>query len=278
MKYTGNDISVLMSVYKRTKPEELSDAVRSVINEQSVVPYELILVIDGPISDELMQVIMELDVNKMNIIQLSTNKGLSNALNEGLKLAKTVLIARMDSDDIAVPDRFEKQLKAFNANEKLAVYGGGVLEFEKYVSDATAARILPETDHEIRSFLKVRSPFNHPTVMFKTKIIQENNGYLEMGNLEDYFLWLRLSLVSGIEFGNSSDIFVNMRGGEALYTRRGSLNYIKQILTLRTWMFQHKIIGIFGFIEGLLTNSIVAILPVKIRKIIYGLFLRKNIE
>lgn len=276
MQYSEKDISVLMSVYKETKAEEFGEAVRSVMSEQKRIPYKLVLVIDGPISDELMTEIKRLSVNKSTVIQLETNKGLSHALNEGLKEVQTLLVARMDSDDIARPDRFEKQLKAFNTNERLAVYGGGVSEFENTVADATRTRIMPETNNKIRDFLKFRSPFNHPTVMFKKKIIQENGGYLYMGSLEDYFLWLRLSLITDIDFGNTSDILVDMRGGESLYTRRGSIKYIKQIIVLRTWMLRHKVVGLFGFTVGILINSLVAILPVKIRKIIYKLFLRKK--
>lgn len=278
MKYTGNDVSVLMSVYKNTRLDEFCDAVRSVMSEQSMPPLELIIVIDGPISDELEQSIMLLDKRKVNVVKLPVNRGLSYALNEGLKLAKTELIARMDSDDISSSDRFEKQVNAFNLNSNLSVYGGSVLEFQKTIEDANTKRIMPESDLEIRKLLRFRSPFNHPTVMFKTQLIKENNGYLAMGNLEDYFLWARLSLIPNVEFGNSTDVFVNMRAGENLYKRRGSLAYIKSFFTFRKWMFQHNIISLSEMITGLIINTSVSFLPVKLRKTIYVLFLRQKIE
>lgn len=267
-----------MSVYKNTRLDEFCDAVRSVMSEQSMPPLELIIVIDGPISDELEQSIMLLDKRKVNVVKLPVNRGLSYALNEGLKLAKTELIARMDSDDISSSDRFEKQVNAFNLNSNLSVYGGSVLEFQKTIEDANTKRIMPESDLEIRKLLRFRSPFNHPTVMFKTQLIKENNGYLAMGNLEDYFLWARLSLIPNVEFGNSTDVFVNMRAGENLYKRRGSLAYIKSFFTFRKWMFQHNIISLSEMITGLIINTSVSFLPVKLRKTIYVLFLRQKIE
>ena len=104
--------SVLISVYCREKATHLNDALLS-IWEQTLTPTEVVLVKDGPLTDELEQVINDFKnrYNAIRIVALPQNVGLGAALNEGLKHCSYELVARMDSDDICKPIRFEKQVQ-----------------------------------------------------------------------------------------------------------------------------------------------------------------------
>lgn len=279
--YTGEDITVLMSVYRKTSPEELRMSYESITIEQTVSPTKAVLIIDGDITDDLEKMIYKLKQIKtvdLTIVRMENNGGLAIALDSGLKAVKTELIARMDSDDISINERIEIQLNEFNTNPKLAVFGGSVLEFEKEVADGILVRQMPENDKDIRSFSKYRSPFNHPTVMFKLDVIEAAGGYIPLGTFEDYYLWVRLLTLPNIEFKNTKKVFVNMRAGRDMYARRASKGYINNVVKLRWWMVKHKIVNIFEFIIGIFMNITSILIPVRGREFIYGSIFRKKAE
>ena len=117
------EYSVLMSVYHKERPEYLKQAIES-IQVQSLSTNDFVLVCDGPLNDELDAVIqtkqLEMGEN-LNVVRLAKNGGLGNALNEGIKHCKNELVARMDSDDIAYPDRCEKQIAVFNTHSEVSI-------------------------------------------------------------------------------------------------------------------------------------------------------------
>lgn len=123
--------SVLISVYHREVPSYLSASLQSIFN-QTLVPSEVVLVKDGPLTPELDLVIDEFvaKYSTLKIVILPENVGLGRALNEGLKHCSHELVARMDSDDICKPDRFEKQIMAFEQQKDVAVVGSWIDEFE----------------------------------------------------------------------------------------------------------------------------------------------------
>ena len=122
--------SVLMSVYKNEKPEYFRAALESVLS-QTMMPDEIILIRDGEVPVELQNVIDSfVNGNKtlFTYIPLDKNGGLGNALNIGLKEAKNELVARVDTDDICVPTRFEKQVTFMIAHPDISVCGGQIYE------------------------------------------------------------------------------------------------------------------------------------------------------
>ena len=166
--------SVLMSVYHKEKPEYLRQAIES-IQSQTVPASDFVLVCDGPLNPELDAVIavkqQEMGMT-LNVVRLEKNGGLGNALNEGIKHCKNELIARMDSDDIAYPDRCEKQLAVFSAHTEVSICSGIVEEFTTSPEIIDARRVPPETNAEIVEFAKKRNPFNHPCVMYKKSAVK----------------------------------------------------------------------------------------------------------
>lgn len=186
--------SVLMSVYIKECPEYLSQSLESMV-KQTIMPDEIVIVEDGPLNKGLYQVIEEykkIYPGLISIIKLPFNKGLGNALEQGLKVVRNEFVARMDSDDISVVNRCEMQLRAFQRLPELAIVGTQIDEFIGRPSNIVSSRIVPSSYKEIIKFSKRRSPFNHPTVMFRKNAVIEAGGYKAYGRKEDLDLFIRM--------------------------------------------------------------------------------------
>lgn len=207
--------SVLMSVYYKEKPEYLKQSIES-IQMQTLPTDNFVLVCDGPLTQELNDVIAEKEQEMqhvLNVIRLKKNGGLGNALNEGIKYCQNELVARMDSDDIAYPNRCEKQVDVFNTRPEVSVCSGIVEEFSTSYEIVDSKRIPPEKQEEIIEFAKKRNPFNHPCVMYKKSAVEAVGSYQDFYLLEDYYLWLRL-LMAGYQGYNIQEPLLHMRAGK----------------------------------------------------------------
>ena len=205
VEYRG--YSVLMSVYHKEKPEYLKQAIES-IQTQTLSTNDFVLVCDGPLNEQLDDVIATKQQEMgetLNVVRLPKNGGLGNALNEGIKHCKNELVARMDSDDIAYPDRCEKQIAVFNTHSEVSVCSGIVEEFTTDPNTVDTRRVPPETNAEIIEFAKKRNPFNHPCVMYKKSAVKAVGSYQDFYLLEDYYLWLRQARICtfGVQAGST---------------------------------------------------------------------------
>ena len=262
--------SVLMSVYYKEKPENLQQAMESIWN-QTVRPEEFILICDGPLNEGLDKVIekMKAPHSELRVIRLDKNAGLGNALNVGLRHCSNEYIARMDSDDISRPDRCEKQLKAFEKYSDVAIISGTVEEFSVSKDVIEARRILPENSDEIAEFAKKRNPFNHPCVMYKKTAVETAGGYQDFYLLEDYFLWIRM-LQNGARGYNLQEPLLWMRAGSDLYRRRSGWKYAMSQRKLFQYMRKQRFIGPWRYCASVLERIVVSMIPLKMRKLIYG--------
>jgi glycosyltransferase involved in cell wall biosynthesis len=204
--------SVVMAVYINDIGDEFRTSINSLLC-QTYLPSEIVIVVDGIVKQDILNVLDDCKKNPLfNIIKLSENKGLANALNVGIKEAKYSLIARMDADDICFPDRFEKQIN-FLVKEKLDFVGGQIIEFGKDVSDVISERKVPFKHEDIIKFMKYRAPFNHPTIVFKKKVFEVLNGYDINIFPEDYDFFVRVYL-NGFKMGNVKKNVLWFRLGE----------------------------------------------------------------
>lgn len=270
------DFSVLMSVYKNVKPEYLNESLRSIEN-QTIVPKEIIVVQDGPISKQLSAILkrhQKIFTNSFRILKSRENHGLGAALRLGTKEVTTNWIARMDSDDISAPQRFEKQLTMIQSTPNLALIGGQVNEFAANVKNIVGCRSVPTTEKGIKNFAKWRSPFNHPTIMIRKDVLKEVGGYIPFGNLEDYYLWVRI-ILSRYKVMNMSDVLVYMRVDEGMYSRRGKFSNILYFYKLRKYLKSKKMITFYEQIIGNIAMTINIMMPSSIRKILYQKILHK---
>ena len=268
--------SVLMSVYSKEKPEYFRVAIQSMIG-QTVQADEFVIVCDGPLTEELDEVLSwaeEKLKEKIKMVRLPQNGGLGKALNMGLMACKNELVARMDTDDISLSDRCEKQLKAFSDHPEVSVISGVAEEFYEDANEITARRVLP-LDHEaIYEFAKKRNPFNHPCVMFKKSAVQKAGGYQEMYRLEDYFLWVRM-LLNGEKGLNLNDTLLKMRTGAGMYKRRGGLKYMSSQIRLFSYMKEKGMITKIRFMKNVILRTFSGLLPGNIRYLLFKKLLRK---
>lgn len=265
--------SVLMSLYKKEKPEYLRLAVDSMLN-QTIKPDEIVLVEDGPLTDELYAVLDEYG-DKLTRVRNEKNLGLGLALNVGLKACRNELVARMDTDDISKPERCEKQLRYFEQHPETDIVGGDIAEFIGDESNIVGKRMVPQTNAEIREYMKKRCAFNHMSVMYKKTAVEAAGGYQDWFWNEDYYLWIRMWL-NGAAFGNTGTVLVNVRTGEEMYQRRGGKKYFKSEKGLQDYMLEHRMIGFGTYAMNVSKRFIVQeMLPSSVRGWVFRQFARK---
>lgn len=268
--------SVSMCVYGGDNVEWFHRAIESLLT-QSVLPDEIVLVVDGPVPQDLDAEILLCEQNPIfKVIRLETNQGHGIARKTGLSNCHNDLIAIMDADDVSMHGRFEKQLAAFDENENLDIVGGMITEFIDDESNVVGKRIVPTDDLEIKKYMKKRCPMNLVTVMFKKSSVEAVGGFIDWYCEEDYYLWIRM-VQAGMNFANVSDVLVNVRVGKDMYQRRGGIKYYRSEKKLQKYMRKHKIIGFGTYIVNVTERFILQVLmPNKLRGWIFRKFAREK--
>lgn len=253
--------SVLMSLYIKEKPEYLDLAIKSMV-EQTLKPDEIVIVKDGPITDELQAVLDKYNVaypELFNIVGYEENRGLGLALNFGLEHCRNELVARMDTDDISRLDRCEQQIKIFEENDQIDITGGDIAEFINSPSETVAYRKVPKTNDDILEYMKTRCALNHVSVMFKKSSVVSVGGYMDWFWNEDYYLWIRMWL-KGCTFANTGSVLVDVRTGADMYARRGGFKYFKSEKRLQDLMLKNRLISLSTYTVNVLKRIIVQLL------------------
>lgn len=269
------DVSILMSVYIKEKPEYLRTSLKSAIN-QTVRVKEIVLVLDGPITDQLQSVVEECQKecsDLIKLIPLKENVGLGKALAIGVEKCKYDLVARMDTDDIMIPTRIEKQIAEFTSDLDLTIVGSNIDEFYDSPESIVGRRVVPETNEEICNFSKKRNPFNHMTVMFKKSAVLDVGNYQPMMGFEDYYLWVRL-LKAGYKGKNIQESLVFARTGEDMYARRGGKKYFLNGLKGRKAIYQAGLGSMSDYLISCSAHVVVSLLPNSLRGKLYEKKLR----
>jgi glycosyltransferase involved in cell wall biosynthesis len=196
-----NNLSVLISIYDGIKINLLKKSIES-IYKQTVLPKEIILVLDGVQKKEIINYVKNLKKNKFQIkvIKNKKNIGIPGSYNKAIKYCKTELIAIQDSDDFSRKDRFEIQLNYFKKNQNLSLVGSAVQE--KY-KNRTYIKNALRNNSDVNKIILFRNPINHPTVMFKRNAIIESGMYKNCYRMEDYHLWIRFLYKKFIFFFNT---------------------------------------------------------------------------
>lgn len=271
--------SVLMSVYIKERPEYLEKALESVFN-QTLKPDEVVLVKDGPLSEELEKVIDRF-LNKeatLKIVALSKNMGLGEALRIGVEKCSYDLIARMDTDDICKKNRFEEQIQCFKNNPNLDMVGSWIDEFQEKNGEiiVNSIRKTPELQNEIIKKLKRANAFNHPTVMYKKEAILKAGNYSEEFNcLEDYYLWVRMA-VNDCKFYNIQKSLIYFRITAGTAKRRGGIKMLKGDIKLHNKFQRLGFISGIKKIQNIIIWSFYRLVPSYIRIVIQKNMLREK--
>ena len=263
--------SVLMSLYKKENPEYLKLAIDSMLN-QTVVPDEIIMVEDGPLTPELYAVLDGYPM--LHRVKNETNLGLGLALNVGLKECKNELVARMDTDDCSKPDRCEKQLARFAEKPYLAIVGSHIDEFVGDISNIVSQRIVPTSSEEIYNYAKKRSAFNHPAVMYSKTAVLANNGYTDLKRNQDVDLFGRMQF-EGYKAENIDEALLWFRSSDELAKRRKSWqNTWSYIATIRKfWKMGYS--SFTDYVMVGIAQTGMYLMPIKLQNLVYKKFLRK---
>lgn len=271
--------SVITSVYKNDKPDYVRVALDSMLVHQNVKPYEIVLVQDGPVPDGLSTLLQEYEAkypSVMHIIQLEKNGGLGNALRLGVENARYDICARMDSDDICLPDRFEKQLAYLEAHPECDIVGGQMTEFIDTPDNIVGRREVPLSNDEIYEFMKSRCALNHVTVMFRKQSVLNVGNYQDWFWNEDYYLWVRMMMAS-CKFANIPDVAVNVRSGADQYARRGGKKYFDSEIGIKKLMLKEGMITKTQFAINYIERFIIQLmLPNVVRGWVFRTFARNN--
>lgn len=268
--------SVAMSVYKNDNPIFFDRALQSITENQIVMPTEIVIIVDGPVDEKINAVIEKYSekYGNLNVIRLDKNAGLGNALKLAIENAKYELIARMDSDDVSAPNRFEQQLEILTKNSAVDIVGGDISEFIGDENNIVAKRKVPILDKEIKEYLKTRCPFNHMTVMYKRSAVLKCGNYIDLFYNEDYWLWIRM-VENNCIMANTGTVLVNARVGEDMYKRRGGKQYFNSEIFLQKYMLKNGIINLPTFVLNSSKRFVVQmLLPNAIREWVFKTFAR----
>lgn len=266
-----------MSVYKKDNPEFLKLALLSIYENQTRKPDEIVLVMDGPLSDDLYNVLNKFISDKnefVKLIRLEKNMGLGDALRIGTQYCKGDYIFRMDSDDISDSSRFEKQINYLENHPEVDILGSSISEFEFSLDEKMRKRICHTNHNEIVKMSKYRNPMNHVSICMKKSALEKAGGYEKLLLLEDYYLWLKM-IVCGCRFANLPESLVYVRVGNGFDTKRGSKERIAGWKFLQKYMLSHNLINSFEAKMNMLYIWFFVNTPVFIKKILYNKFLRK---
>ena len=229
----GQPFSLLVSTYANDDPGFLREAFHSSVQQQTRPPAEVVLVQDGPVPPELAAEIAHLAETSpvpVRHVLIDANLGLGPALDRGLQACRYEIVARMDADDVSVPERFAKQLPLIEAGADIV--GSGLTEFGEHVGDVVGRRTPPTSPEEIRRVIRFRDPFNHPTVVYRKSAVQAAGGYTDMALMEDYLLFTRM-IEAGARPANIAEPLVNYRVGAGAYARRGGTGLLRSELALQ---------------------------------------------
>lgn len=272
--------SILLSLYHKEKSEYLEKCFESIWDMQTYKPTEIVLVLDGPIGEELTACVQKWQSkigSPLKVVPLPQNVGLGKALNEGLKQCSYNWVFRMDTDDICTSDRFEKQIKFIEQNPNVVLFGGQILEFDQNISDADVLKAVPTTYEQIKKFAQNRCPFNHMTVAYKRDVILSLGGYQHHLFMEDYNLWLRV-IGNDYQVANLPDVLLYARVGNGMHARRKGFQYIKSEKQLLDLKKQLKIQSPFYANMYFIVRSTFRLMPANLLGKIYNTFLRKKVE
>lgn len=271
--------SVLISVYKKEKPEYLKTALESIVN-QTLKPTKIVIIKDGLLTKELNECIE--DFQKQNpklfkILAFNKNRGLGLSLRDGVKACKYEYIARMDSDDISRLDRFEKQFDYIQKHPETALLGTWITEFSKDEKKPDTLTKLPCTHQEIIKFAQKRNPFRHMTMVLKKEAVIKAGNYRDFLWFEDYDLWVRM-LQKGYIAANIPEYLVNVRADKEMFARRGGWQYLKQDYKFQNFLLKIGFTTKLEFLLNVVIRTVIRLIPNTVRSYFYEMFLRKKLN
>jgi glycosyltransferase involved in cell wall biosynthesis len=272
---TEVDISVVITTYRGDDADELAEALDSIFN-QTLPPAEVVLVEDGPVTSNIESTIADYQrrySDLLSVLQLDVNQGQGYARRIGVENTSHDFIAMMDADDISVPQRFERQVEYLSQHSEIDAVGGYIAEFTSDKASPHAVRRVPLEPDAVASKARFRNPMNQTTVMARREAVLNAGNYRGVARMEDYDLWGRM-LSNGSALANIPEVLAKVRGGDAMYTRRGGWEYAREEIRLQRQFLEMGFISLSVALVNLCLRIPTRLFPNRLRAAIYSRFLR----
>ncbi len=264
-------VAILLPVYNKDDSTHFKVALESVLNQtyKNIIAY---IGCDGPISASLENVLDEYQRDvRVKVIRYVNNRGLAHVLNDLLvevKKDNIKFIARMDADDVSLPNRIEKQLTFLLTNSDIDVVGGAIEEIDSKGNFRNKIVAYPLTHRECRKFFRYRDPLAHPATFFRSRYFDKTKGYRnEYRKNQDTMLWFD-GFLNGCKFSNLPDVVLKFRVNDSFYSRRDGFKRAKQMLRdrikINKALHYDATANIFAFMMFAMTMS-----PTFLKKFLY---------
>lgn len=261
--------SVLLSFYHRSDPQQLLAAVHSIAHSQTLPPHQIVLVQDGPVPATLTNTVTQLRDQltiRLDHITIDHNVGLGPALNLGLNHCQHDIVARMDCDDLSLPERFEQQMPLIL--QGFHVVGTGILEYDDQHTDNTAVRTPITNPDDVATQMRLQQTVNHPTVMYRKSAVQACGGYPDFPHMEDYLLFARMAQAQ-TPMTNIPTPLVKYRVSDGAYARRGGWLMLKTEVALQRKFLNSGFTTPAQCGRNLLVRGAYRLIPEQLRKHLY---------
>lgn len=266
---TTPEFSLLLPVYAGDDPAFLRAAFESSVDRQTLRPTEAVIVQDGPVPDalaaEFARIVIESPI-PVRLVQLPENRGLTEALNRGLDAVSTPVVARMDADDVSVPERFERQWERIEAG--LDLVGTGMAEFESDPDRPISVRTPPVGSERIREHARTHNPFNHPTMMYRLEALDRVGRYQAFGKMEDYWLGVRL-INAGAKVDNIPEPLLRYRVGAGAFARRGGWTEARTEWRLQRELLRMGFITRGQYLRNVVVKGVYRLLPAGVKRVLF---------
>lgn len=268
--------SVLLPVYRGDDAAFFARALQSVTVDQTLLPNEVVIVVDGPVPDSISRVLDAAGAGALTggvpvrIVALPRNVGLARALDAGLAACTHAVVARADADDVSLPHRFAVQIPAMAGNDLLS---GAIIEFESDESERGLERGWPADRDEIAQMARLADPFNHPAVVYRRDAVAAVGGYEHLERMEDYWLFVRM-LAAGARATNVPEAVVLYRVGAGAYDRRGGWHLLRSEVALQRRMHRLGFTTTAQFVRNLVGRGLWRGVPAWLRRPAYAVFTR----
>ncbi|TFC49468.1 glycosyltransferase [Cryobacterium sp. TMT2-17-1] len=266
-------ITVVIPVYSGVEPGHLRRALGS-MQEQTLPADEILIVEDGPLGAGLDAVVAELGGvdSRVRRISLAQNRGVAYAMQAGIEAAKNRWVARMDADDVSLPNRLEMQAQAASGGHYAAI-GAAMLEFEGDEENIVGLRVMPLTEERIRRYVLTNSPINNPTLFLDRDAALAVGGVRHVPNMEDYDLFARLA-AGGYPMLNLAEPLLLFRADPAMFKRRSARGMFAAEVQMQRNLRSYGLIRTPRMYANLLVRSAFRALPQRALRVAYALLFR----
>lgn len=271
-----SQFSLLLPVYGNDEASQFERAFTSATSAQTLVPTEVVLVQDGPVPELLEQAIERVTAAcpaPVVRVVIDERGGLAQALTIGLERCSYDIVARMDADDVALSERFAKQMAKMAEGYDLV--GTGMYEFADDTSKVLGRRTPPVGGAAIARYARFHDPFNHPTVMYRKATVARAGSYEDIGLMEDYWLFARM-IKAGARVENLPEPLVMYRVGAGAYARRGGTKQFQAEWNLQRALRRIGFTTRTQFVRNLVVRGAYRFVPVSIRRVLYRRMIQKG--